>query len=459
MPNKKISALPAVTSLLSTDILPSVASGVTSKIAIANLRTVILTGATLAWASITGTPTTLTGYGITDAQPIDADLTALAAMSTTGLVSRTGTATFAARVITGTAGQITVVNGSGISGNPTLSLPSTITQATTFQAASGVVSRAAATQDGVILAGRAGGSTSLAVTLIPTTLTDNRTQTLRNANGNVCLDSVDNVFLTAQTIDRGTGALPASSNSAILCLTLANADVSQALIETFGFGTRGINIRGRAIGGTRASIAATAAATQMTVFSAMGYDGVSTHIDGASWLMTADGLWSPTNRGAFHQFLGTSNGGTGQIEWLRIQNGNVGIGTGASPFAKLHILSGTNNGLMTSDGTVTGVVYCTSSNSMTVGTISNHALSLFTNNAARVIIDVSGNVMVGGSLKVSSIECTGVSRAQNYFGVITFTTPASATAAGTAGHMTWDTNYIYVCTATDTWKRVAIATW
>lgn len=38
-------------------------------------------------------------------------------------------------------------------------------------------------------------------------------------------------------------------------------------------------------------------------------------------------------------------------------------------------------------------------------------------------------------------------------------TPASASATGTAGQITWDTNYIYVCTATDTWKRVAIATW
>ena len=37
--------------------------------------------------------------------------------------------------------------------------------------------------------------------------------------------------------------------------------------------------------------------------------------------------------------------------------------------------------------------------------------------------------------------------------------PASATATGSAGNIRWDANYIYVCTATDTWKRVAIATW
>ena len=39
------------------------------------------------------------------------------------------------------------------------------------------------------------------------------------------------------------------------------------------------------------------------------------------------------------------------------------------------------------------------------------------------------------------------------------TVPASATATGTTGTIAWDASYVYVCTATDTWKRVAIATW
>lgn len=43
--------------------------------------------------------------------------------------------------------------------------------------------------------------------------------------------------------------------------------------------------------------------------------------------------------------------------------------------------------------------------------------------------------------------------------IIPTLTPASATAAGTAGEVAWDANYIYVCTATNTWKRVAISTW
>lgn len=37
--------------------------------------------------------------------------------------------------------------------------------------------------------------------------------------------------------------------------------------------------------------------------------------------------------------------------------------------------------------------------------------------------------------------------------------PASAGATGVVGQIEWDTGFIYVCTATNTWKRVAIATW
>ena len=43
--------------------------------------------------------------------------------------------------------------------------------------------------------------------------------------------------------------------------------------------------------------------------------------------------------------------------------------------------------------------------------------------------------------------------------VMPLISPASAAATGKAGSICWDAGFIYVCTATDTWKRVAIATW
>lgn len=38
-------------------------------------------------------------------------------------------------------------------------------------------------------------------------------------------------------------------------------------------------------------------------------------------------------------------------------------------------------------------------------------------------------------------------------------TPASAGATGIAGEICWDANYVYVCVATNTWKRSGLATW
>jgi hypothetical protein len=55
-------------------------------------------------------------------QAADVDLDALAALSTTGLIARTGSGSAATRTITGPAAGITVSNGDGVSGNPTLTL-------------------------------------------------------------------------------------------------------------------------------------------------------------------------------------------------------------------------------------------------------------------------------------------------------------------------------------------------
>jgi hypothetical protein len=57
-------------------------------------------------------------------QPLDATLTALAAFNTNGLLTQTAADTFAGRTITGTAQRITVTNGNGVAGNPTLTIAS-----------------------------------------------------------------------------------------------------------------------------------------------------------------------------------------------------------------------------------------------------------------------------------------------------------------------------------------------
>jgi hypothetical protein len=72
-----------------------------------------------------------------DVQAWDTDLDALAALATTGILSRTGAGTFATRTLTGTAGLITVTDGDGVSGNPTINVGANVI--TTSDSASGDV--------------------------------------------------------------------------------------------------------------------------------------------------------------------------------------------------------------------------------------------------------------------------------------------------------------------------------
>jgi hypothetical protein len=83
--------------------------------------------------SLISTNNGITGGDITTTGTIGLTGQALALhnLSTNGLVARTGAGTFAARTLTGTANQVTVTNGDGVSGNPTLSLPQNIHTAAT----------------------------------------------------------------------------------------------------------------------------------------------------------------------------------------------------------------------------------------------------------------------------------------------------------------------------------------
>jgi hypothetical protein len=67
----------------------------------------------------------------TDVQAYDAELQAIAGLSSNGLVTRTSSSTAAARTITGTTNVISVTNGDGVSGNPTLDVGSLVAKTDT----------------------------------------------------------------------------------------------------------------------------------------------------------------------------------------------------------------------------------------------------------------------------------------------------------------------------------------
>jgi hypothetical protein len=66
----------------------------------------------------------------------------------------------------------------------------------------------------------------------------------------------------------------------------------------------------------------------------------------------------------------------------------------------------------------------------------------------------SGNVGIGTASPSALLDINS-----NKIRLRNAKTPTSATDTGNTGDIAWDSNFIYVCVATNTWKRVAIATW
>ena len=58
-------------------------------------------------------------------------------------------------------------------------------------------------------------------------------------------------------------------------------------------------------------------------------------------------------------------------------------------------------------------------------------------------LSVSGNLTVSGNATIAGL-------------LLTAPATQTSTSPGTAGQISWDANYIYVCTAANTWKRVAL---
>jgi hypothetical protein len=182
---------------------------------------------------------------------------------------------------------------------------------------------------------------------------------------------------------------------------------------------------------------------------------------------------------------------TNNVEAARIDSsGNVGIGT-TSPEGKAHIVSGSagsvtpyadgdelivegsgNAGiqLLSPDANNTGLYFGSASDNVGAQILwnrTNNRLLIGTDNASAEIhfyvgsnsrvatLDSSGNLLIGTTTSGASKLVV----ADDSIQVNTAKTPASASATGTTGQIAWDASYIYVCTATNTWRRVAHGTW
>lgn len=165
--------------------------------------------------------------------------------------------------------------------------------------------------------------------------------------------------------------------------------------------------------------------------------------------------------------LGYATGGNSGANNTAVgyQAGNVnGSGTGNTYIgqnAGLLVSTGSNNTFI---GRTAGDVCTTGTQNTIVGSLSDLSANSNTNSTV-VGYNITGdgsNTTVIGNTSVTQTKLNGTATSVaimqgDRVRIVNAKTPASSTDTGTAGDICWDTSYLYVCTATNTWKRIALA--
>ena len=113
--------------------------------------------------------------------------------------------------------------------------------------------------------------------------------------------------------------------------------------------------------------------------------------------------------------------------------GKVGIGLSA-PTAPLEVAATWNDENVTHSGVKISITN-------TASAAASKPLEITVSGSSKLSLSKAGDLTVAGKVTLPSQP------------------PASASATGSTGDIAWDANYVYVCVATDTWKRAAISTW
>jgi len=101
---------------------------------------------------------------------------------------------------------------------------------------------------------------------------------------------------------------------------------------------------------------------------------------------------------------------------------------------------------------------------------SAQSVGIFTNNP-QYSLDVVGSIRsttsliattsitAGTTIQATGAITSGAALTGTALNVTTSYTPATSSSTGVKGQITWDNSYVYICIATNTWKRAALSTW
>lgn len=167
----------------------------------------------------------------TTVQGYDATLAALAGYNTNGILTQTAADTFTGRTITGTANEITVTDGNGVAGNPTLSLPTALTfTGKTITGGTFTTPTINVNDNAFTLRDNTDTSKQMVFELSGITTATTRTLTVPNASGTIALTSDLSSY---QPVDATLTALAGlNATAGVLVQTAADTFTKRTLTGT-----------------------------------------------------------------------------------------------------------------------------------------------------------------------------------------------------------------------------------
>ena len=410
MPNIKISQLPVTGNLTAASIVPVVESGVNYQISGANLQTfvnnstgnitggnIVSTGVVAATGNVSGNYILGNGSLLTGIPPQYGDANVAAYLPTF-----TGNLAGGNAIITASVSAATFTgSGAALTNLPGANVTGTVANAAYATAAGTATSATTATTAGTVTTGAQPNITSVG------TLTGLSTSGTIAAVGNIS----GSYFI-------GNG----SALTGIVATTTYNDANVAAFLPTY----------------TGAMTAMTGAVTTTGNVTGAYVKGNGSQLSGTvTSIVAGSGI--------------SVSGSTGAVTIT-----NTGAGSSTS------ISNGTSNvSIPTADGAIGLYANGGSTNGCQIVMNSNGVLAISTKSGANVNINTTGQTVIG-DVEVQDLSATGtivslgVSGSQPpFFGAQLART---GTSTGAAGAICWDSNYIYVCTATNTWKRVALST-